>query len=363
MSTFKVEVKRLSRVWEHPNADTLELASVDGMSFQFVVRKDSYRENDVVVYFPVDSMLPDDVIEVCGLTGRLSGSKKNRLKTVKLRGQISQGFVIGVNELLGFLSDDIKVKLLAGQVDVDVTEELGVGKYDPPVIPCRSGTLTTLPPDVGVYDIEGADRYPEAVEEMLDEKVWVSEKLEGTNWSLTVTKDDVFVSTRRHSIIEREDADNDYWSAARRQGFIGIARAIRAEYELDQLTLRGELVGPGWQGNIYKLEEQRVFLFDVLFHISEGYKYYASPSQLMSLSVQYGFKDMLVPTLHKNEILRDVLNGQTVQEFSNGTSLLNKTRREGIVIKPFLKTKRSEVLSGRLIIKQRSPEYLAKSDY
>jgi RNA ligase (TIGR02306 family) len=93
MSTFKVSVETLDRVWKHPGADLLELASVAGMSFQFVVLKDKHKAGDTVLYFPIDSLMPPELIETLGLTGRLAGKEQNRLKTIKLRKAISQGLV------------------------------------------------------------------------------------------------------------------------------------------------------------------------------------------------------------------------------------------------------------------------------
>ena len=59
MAVFKVSVERLGRVWDHPNADKMDLASVEGMSFQFCVSKGRYKTGDLVVYFPIDSILTD----------------------------------------------------------------------------------------------------------------------------------------------------------------------------------------------------------------------------------------------------------------------------------------------------------------
>lgn len=66
-----------------------------------------------------------------------------------------------------------------------------------------------------------------------------------------------------------------------------------------------------------------------------------------------------VPELAYDIILEDWLDGKTIQEASNGESALCKTRREGIVIKP-MEEQYSPELHGRMLLKQRSPTYLAK---
>src|SRR5690349_7977254 len=93
MSTFAVTIESIDRVWAHPNADRLELASLRGMTYQFCIPKGEYAPGDTVVYFPIDSLLPPALIETLGLTGKLRGKTADRIATVKLRGEISQGVV------------------------------------------------------------------------------------------------------------------------------------------------------------------------------------------------------------------------------------------------------------------------------
>lgn len=71
MSEFAVTIERIGEVWNHPNADRLDLARVDGMSFQFIVGRDQYKVGDLVVYFPIDSLLPQNIVEKLGLVGKL----------------------------------------------------------------------------------------------------------------------------------------------------------------------------------------------------------------------------------------------------------------------------------------------------
>jgi uncharacterized protein len=85
MSTFAVTVERIGRVWKHENADLLEMASLEGKAYDFVVGKGDFKAGDVVVYFPVDNLLADWICTSLNLTGKLAGRDKNRVKTVRLR--------------------------------------------------------------------------------------------------------------------------------------------------------------------------------------------------------------------------------------------------------------------------------------
>src|ERR1700728_669342 len=90
MSTFAVTLEQLT-IHEHTNADALELAQV-GLC-RAVVLKGQFKTGDYALYIPEQAVLPDELIEELGLVGRLAGPQHNRVKAVRLRGQLSQGIV------------------------------------------------------------------------------------------------------------------------------------------------------------------------------------------------------------------------------------------------------------------------------
>jgi RNA ligase (TIGR02306 family) len=339
MSFFGVTIETINTVKRHPQADRLDIATLAGSTFQFVVGRESYVPGDKVVYFPIDSILPERVQEQLGLTGKLSGKKKDRVKTVRLRGEISQGIVGPAS--------------LAAACKGDLTEFFGVTKYEPPEVPCKNGRLHALPEGLSMYDIEGADRYAEVAQELMNQRVLITEKLEGSNFSVTYNPetDEAFVSQRRFTIVPDGEEDHSYWAVAKRTGLLHKAKRISQSYG-ETVTLYGEFIGPGFQKNIYRLSELDVRVFD----IKVGYNWIDVDS-FVNLCTSMGIA--MVPILGQNVLLADWLCGRTIQEASNGTSALLDTRREGIVIRP-MREQRSEKLGGRLILKQRSPEYLER---
>ena len=58
MSKFAVTVETIGAITPHTNADRLEMASLVGKDYEFVVQKGQFEQNDTVIYFPVDSILP-----------------------------------------------------------------------------------------------------------------------------------------------------------------------------------------------------------------------------------------------------------------------------------------------------------------
>lgn len=326
---------------DHPNADRLSLAQVESMSFIFVTGKNQFSVGDDVLYLPIDSLLPQEVLEKLNLVGKLSGTNKNRVKTLKLRSVPSQGIVAEVSKFLTPEQMNLSSE--------EITALLGVTKYEPPVKISTSGILTGLPDGYSTYDIEGADRYQSVIDEMIDMEVVITEKMEGTNLSAGKNETGLFVNQRNNSIVEKDDVANSYWEVARNSGLLEKVKGLNSS----NIGVYAEFCGPKIQDNIYGLKQHTLYVFDIKENFNwlsfEEFK-----SKVEFLGVQ------MAPVLFEGK-LKDFLQGRTVQEASNGPSLVNPdTLREGIVIKPRIE-QRHQIL-GRLIIKQRSPQYLAGSD-
>lgn len=160
MSTHQVLVRRIT-ILPHPNADALELGQVD--DFVVVVQKGLYKSGDLIAYIPEQSILPDALVAEMGLEGRLGSG--NRVKPVKLRGQLSQGLCYPARE--GWVE---------GQ---DVGLELGVEKWTPEVPKVLAGNVYHLGEEFTVaFDIENVKKFPGVLIE--GEEVKMTEKVHGT---------------------------------------------------------------------------------------------------------------------------------------------------------------------------------------
>ena len=344
MAFFGVTLEVIETVRHHPNADRLDICTLAGMSFQFVTGRDQYKPGDRVLYFPIDAQLPPRVLKEIGLEGRLAGKEKNRVKTIKLRGEISQGIVADTKLIEGCVDNSVE----------EITSYLGVTKYEPEAVLISGAKLLPLPHGMSVYDIEGADRFTAVLEQMMDLPVIITEKLEGTNFSVMYHRpeDEIFVNSHRRTIVLNEGSEHTAWTCARDQGIIELAKHLADGHE--SVVIFGELIGPGIQGNIYKLKKHHVYGFDV----KVDDRYLSAANCMKAINSCVGVFPS-VPVLAHDVVLREWLNGRTIQEASNGRSVLHDTRREGIVITPMVEQYSPE-LHSRMILKQRSPEYLAK---
>lgn len=355
MSFFAVTLRTIEKTWRHPNADKLDLAQVSGTAFQFVTGRDQYTAGDQVLYFPIDSVMPQPLIERLGLSGKLAGKEKNRLKTVRLRGEMSQGIVSKIETALDIASLEKRPEDMSPE---ELTAVLGVTKYDPPPVFSKAGNLVHMPDGIPVYDIEGADQFPDVVEIMMDMAVAVTEKVEGTNFWISATSTDsgieVVFGQRHHEIKPIEGVEHAFWKQAKEMKLDALVMELAGQFPGRRVTARGEYCGPSVQGNIYKLATNKIFLFDIMVGPD-----YLPPKTFFEICERFWVPT--APLLSMNITLREWLAGKSIREASNGKSLLfDGVLREGVVIKPMAEARHPKI--GRLLIKQRDPVYLAESD-
>lgn len=346
MSRFAVTLEEIRSVRPIPGADRIQVATLAGMDFEFVIARDQFRPGDRVLYLPVDSLLPPALVERLGLAGRLAGPQKNRIKTITLRGQISQGLVTSPS------------LLPEGMTDPDqITAHLGIQKYEPPEEIVSDGILTRLPEGQGKYDIESADRFVALTESLMDAPVFITEKVEGSNFWVRGEAGSVSVGQREHTILPKEGTEHTFHLLARRLGLDAFAMSLSGAHGRPAVVY-GEALGPKIQGNIYGLPQHTVRLFDV----KVGPSFLDPAAFLAAVQGFFGDLALVVPILLApgEGTLGAWLAGRSLKEASNGTSLLADRPREGIVVKPLQERYAPDF--GRVVLKQRSPFYLSRSD-
>lgn len=335
VETFKNEnmrqlasIQRIKNLESIENADAILKATVLG--WQLVVRKDEFQIGDLCVYIEIDSVMPDRP------EFEFLRARSNRVRTIRLRGQISQGICFP----LSILPAGTPI-----EEGLDVTDLLGITKYEPPIPAQLAGTMKgNFPSFVPKTDETRVQILGALLEKYEGESCFITEKLDGSSVTYYV-KDGVFgVCSRNLDLLETEE--NSFWK---------VARALDVEGKLRSLgynvAIQGELIGEGIQKNKYKLRGQHAYFFNV-FDIDQ-YEY---------LSFE-GFKSTLktldlktVPILDDNfSLIADI---PALTELAIGKSKLCKTtHREGIVIRP-LEEKRDR--RGRVSFKSINPKFLLK---
>ncbi|MFF4358161.1 RNA ligase (ATP) [Streptomyces sp. NPDC001604] len=348
MSTLRVTAEVLT-VHEHPNADALELAQV-GL-YRAVVAKGAYRTGDVAVYIPEQSVLPTGLIEELGLTGRLAGSNSDRVKAVRLRGELSQGIVCRPKALAGV---DLARAALDG---TDFAQRLGITKWVPPIPPTMDGEVESAPELLPWVDIENIQRFPDIFTP--GEAVVLTEKLHGSACLLTYLADEdrAHVSSKgfgAKSLALKEDPRNLYWRAVHGHGVAEVAARLAGRLGARRVGIFGEVYGAGVQDLTYGADGRRESLGYAVFDVSaeiDGTVRWLDAAELLDGELP------LVPRLYEGAYdIERVLELAGGRETVSGRGL---HLREGVVIRPATE-RYSPVTGGRAIAKAVSTAYLTR---
>lgn len=333
MATFEVLVLPV-KIETHDNADTLEIARIG--DYRSIVRKGDFVTGNLVAYIPEGSVLPDALIEEMGLTGRLAGGAKNRVKAVKLRGVLSQGLCYPVRP--------------AWNKGDDVAAELGIVKYEPVIPAGFAGELQSVGSERTLhYDIENFKKYPEVFKE--GEPVVFTEKLHGTFAQFGVMSDAQKLSDNCN--------DTDFLVVASK-GVAGKGLAFKIDSEANKgnlyvrtalehflvekcynyfgdeksIFILGEIFGPGVQDLHYGLKKPEFRIFDI-YKGDPGKGHFLSDEDLDKVCET--FKIERVPVIYRGPfskvILEKYTNGRETVSSTGKESHVGNHVREGVVVR------------------------------
>lgn len=264
-------VRRIAAINPIEGADNIVCATVDG--WELVTQKsNNFQPGDLVVYFEIDSFLPiTEQFEFLRKSSyRVMGNVPGfRLKTIKLRGQVSQGLILPMSEFFHdvdgtWYSSDYTGTYPAFEGQ-DLTEELQIVKWDPPVSANLAGKARgNFPSWIQKTDQERVQNIFGKLKNKFDQdELWeVTLKLDGSSCTVYCKDGYVGVCSRNMDLIETEG--NSYWEAARKSKLIEALEAMGRN-----IAVQGELMGPGVQGNRENLKEVEIFVFDV-YNIDEA---------------------------------------------------------------------------------------------
>jgi RNA ligase (TIGR02306 family) len=263
-------IQRVKAVEPIPNSDFLELAHI--MGWQCVIKKGEFKTGELGVYFEVDSFLPVDpryeFLRASSFRENDDNGKGFRIRTVKLRGCLSQGLILPLAvfpELAGFYEGG------------DVTEKLGVKKWYIPEFASDGGTIIGERP----YGIPASDEIRiQSALELLDElngkPYYITTKMDGTSGIVYYIDGKIGCCSRNKEIKDEESSL--YWTPVYKYGL----KEKLASYGRN-IVLTGEICGPGIQKNKLRLSGCEWYVFDVkdwdagrYFSYSESLKVCAS---------------------------------------------------------------------------------------
>ena len=350
-------IRRIADIQPIEGADAIEVATIDG--WKVVVKKGEFAVDDLAVYLEIDSWVPHELAPFLSkgqVPRNYNDVKGERLRTIRLRGQVSQGLLLkidtddGWNYIFSSPSDkhenyfvDLGEVAAEGQ---DVTELLGIQKWEAPIPAQLQGQAagmfpTSLIPKTDQERIQNCfGEIQKRAKRFTTEKVWNAEtrtleeypvivpadfkeptyevtmKLDGSSCTIFRWEGELRVCSRNLELkINDENKGNTF-----------VAMALKYGYRIPNgVAVQGEVMGPGIQGNRESFTEHKFFVFDI-FDIDHHF-YIDSISRRVACN-DYGL-DMVPVVYDRAAAPSSVEEGLALAE---GPSINHKIR-EGLVWK------------------------------
>ena len=271
-------IRKIDDIRPIPDADAIECAVVGGWTV--VVQKGTYAVGDLAIFIELDAFVPTNIAPFLSKgkePSEFNGIKGERLRTVRLRKQLSQGLLLPLSEeyirdidnadyeeaVLVVFNNDNFIRVEEGQ---DVSDFLGILKWEAPIPASLAGQVRgKFPTSIPKTDAERIQNLTVELEDWLARGYnWeVTEKIDGTSSTFFIERDGRFgVCSRNWELTETEG--NSYWRAARAADLETKMREFGRA-----IAIQGELVGEGIQGNLYKLKGHHIYVYNI-YDIAEG---------------------------------------------------------------------------------------------
>ena len=320
-------------------ADAIEVARIN--NWDVVVAKNvGHKVGDHVVYCEIDSFLPiREEFEFLRKSSfkRMGDQEGFRLKTIRLRGQVSQGLILPMS-----VFGDFGWTAYEG---LDVTERLAIVKYEPPIPAELAGKVRgNFPGFLHKTDEERVQNltkdYAKWVEDGLD--FYVTEKLDGSSATFYL-RDDLFGVCSRNLDLE-ETEGNTFWK---------VARELKLEEKLREfgrnLCIQGELIGEGIQGNPYKIKGHTVKFFNV-FDIDTQTNY-GLPMFLATMEIYLKLETVPFLTDLTMKLPKTI---DEMLAYADGKSVLNPNfDREGVVVRSMDRKISFKAISNKFLLNEK----------
>lgn len=268
-------VQKIIKLTPIVGADMIETAQVLG--WEIVVKKGEYKEGDLCTYIQIDTVVPD-LPEYEFLRER-----KFRVRTIKLRKQISQGLIVPLPS----------GKWKEGE---DITEVLGVKKYEKPdnnperyekprmpkvwykkwiyifkynflykLFPTLQKSSRSRFPNnlVSKTDEERIQNIPKALEQYRGKEFVVSYKLDGS--SITIIHSKVLGKSKFRICsrnFELHNKKNDWYKVFVETDFQKHILKLVETFGTDDIIVQGEAIGK-FNGNHHNLQKDEIRLFNI----------------------------------------------------------------------------------------------------
>lgn len=341
-------IRKINDIFDIPNADNIKLALVDG--WKTIIKKDVFNVGDFGIYFEIDSLLPldDERYSFINNTKKMYCEKYRYIKTIRLRGEISQGLLMPLSDFPEIL------KVINGEpekfIDVDFSEQLNVVKYEEMEdIPMNMDMLGTYPHYIkktGEKRIQNVwDTYKEKYK---DVEFTPTLKMDGSSTTVAFVSNPIYFVGRedyKKNLTEQcwvgshhrvlKDPVVDEYGVLKTNGFHEAVKKVNLKEKVTkwckennkQIAIQGELLGPKICGNFEQFKNFDFRAFYVYF-IDENRR--AKPNEFKNIC-----DELDIPMVREYEPIKVFQEFDKLEDllaFAEGDSE-NHSLREGLVFK------------------------------
>lgn len=307
-------IRQVSAFLPIPEADRIQIALVEG--WRCVCKKEEFQVDEWVVYCEIDSFLPirPEFEHLRKTSYKKVGDKEGfRLKTIKMRGQISQGLLLPLSVLDGKVNDENHT----WNIGDDVTEILGITKWEDEQL--SGNAMGPFPEGVPKTEAERIQNQTKDYDNLRTLTFHVTEKLDGSSCTMFWDGKRAGICSRNLEQLAGSDSPQRMWWDKHPE----IAQKLEALGE--NYAVQGELVGHKIARNTYKFNDMRLFVFSVFDRDEMAY---LDPQGVQSVADALGLDT--VPLVENVTQLPETM--EKAIAMGDGKSLLNpKVDREGLV--------------------------------
>lgn len=304
-------IQKIDSISAIEGADRIVCAHVGG--WPVVVKAGEFNVGDTIIFCEIDSWIPNTLAPFLTKDGHSPGEYNGiageRLRTVKLRGQLSQGLVLPIN----FVTAD-------HEVGDDVSEILGITKWEAPEeISRNTEAKGSFPQFIKKTDQERVQNLRKELTEHVGEEFEVTIKLDGSSCTVYRFNDMLGVCSRN---VDLKDIEGN--------GFWGIAKKLSLLDKLNQfgrnLALQGELIAPNIQSNHENVQKPEWHCFSI-WDIDR--QEYLLPEDRQAICADLEIPH--VPVVDNSFVLNH--SCQDLLDMAEGSGMYKGVQREGLVFK------------------------------
>ncbi len=327
-------VQKILNIAPIVGADAIETATVLG--WQVVVKKGEYKVGDLCVYIQIDTVVPDKP------EFEFLRERSFRVRTIKLRKQVSQGLIVPL-PIGKFKEGD------------DVTELFGVKKYEKvdnnpelyekPKMPkkwykkwvylfkynflykifpaLKKKSRSPFPKHlVGITDEERVQNIPQVLSQYNGKDFVVSYKLDGS--SITIIHNKVLGKSRFRICSRRfelHDKKNDWYRVFVDNKFDLEVLKLVQHFQTNDIIVQGEAIGK-FNGNHHNLPKEQIRLFNVYVNGKR-----LNQQELISVCTSWNIPHCpLYKIITLNHTMEEILKESEIQDILNPSA-----QSEGLV--------------------------------